>query len=297
MKNQFEPLATGEVLSVNESSLFLIGHRTFRVSEIAEAIRTQLEYGISGWSQEKNAWFSEEGIPCEVLRFASNGWQKGKVRIHLEFCPVDADEEDKDISASFQDNFAVAAPTDTADELDLLANASSEDIDEALAVAAVAGSVSEPILAGPPTTMPDELELETPDLVSEMVFEQDTPSQIYAEMAQEVGVLGDDEFELEIVQTRISPVEDIDLGEMEESIDQDLELLEAPPLSDEELLDLGEMSSGSDDDLDFDMSMSAADGSDFQFEDISLDDEEEDSDSLLDDVWQDMNEASRQNNP
>jgi hypothetical protein len=34
---------------------------------------------------EKDAWFSEDGIPCEVLRFTANGWQKGKVRITWNF--------------------------------------------------------------------------------------------------------------------------------------------------------------------------------------------------------------------
>ncbi len=89
MDNQFDSLAKGEVLSVDETSQILIGHRTFRVGEFADAIRTQLEYGLGGWTEEKDGWFSDQGIPCEVLKFGSNGWQKGTVRFSLEFCPED----------------------------------------------------------------------------------------------------------------------------------------------------------------------------------------------------------------
>lgn len=87
MDEQFRTLNKGEVLSVDDSSQILIGHRTFRVSEFSESIRMQLEYGLGGWTEEKDGWFSDKGIHCEVLRFGANGWQKGRVRISLEFCP------------------------------------------------------------------------------------------------------------------------------------------------------------------------------------------------------------------
>lgn len=87
MSNKFEPLENGEVLSVGETAQILIGHRTFRAGEFSEAVRAQLEYGLGGWSEEKDGWFSEVGIPCEVLRFSAGNWQKGTVRIRLEFSP------------------------------------------------------------------------------------------------------------------------------------------------------------------------------------------------------------------
>ncbi|WP_016948855.1 KGK domain-containing protein [Anabaena sp. PCC 7108] len=41
-------------------------------------------------------WF-DEGIPCEILKLRSGGWQKGKVRINLEvsleFCPDERELE------------------------------------------------------------------------------------------------------------------------------------------------------------------------------------------------------------
>ncbi|MBD1924658.1 hypothetical protein H6F77_26890 [Microcoleus sp. FACHB-831] len=95
MENKFEPLAKGEVLSVEEDSQILIGHRTFRVGEFSKSMRDQLEYGLGKvkWTEETEGWFSDNGINCEVLKFGSDGWQKGKVRISLEFCPQDTEVE------------------------------------------------------------------------------------------------------------------------------------------------------------------------------------------------------------
>ncbi len=90
MNDRFEPLNSGEVVSVQHDKQVLSGHRTFRVGELSDAIKTHLEQAIAGWSEEKNGWFTQEGIDCEALRFGSNGWQKGRIRLCLEFCPDDA---------------------------------------------------------------------------------------------------------------------------------------------------------------------------------------------------------------
>ena len=88
MNNKFEPLQSGEVLSVNQSNQFLIEHNTFRTSEFTKALQHKMmEESIGGLTEGKVGWLTEEGIECEVLKFGSNGWQKGKVRIYLEFCP------------------------------------------------------------------------------------------------------------------------------------------------------------------------------------------------------------------
>ena len=57
---------------------------------MSDAIKAQLASAIAGWSEEKNGWFSPEGIDCEALRFGANGWQKGRIRLCLEFCPDEA---------------------------------------------------------------------------------------------------------------------------------------------------------------------------------------------------------------
>lgn len=76
MSKQFHPLADGEVVAVKN---------TCRVSELAAQIRSKVADSLAEWSDE-------HGLDGEVLRFGSQGWEKGKVRLHLsiEFCPDDA---------------------------------------------------------------------------------------------------------------------------------------------------------------------------------------------------------------
>ncbi len=311
MDNQFEPLATGEVLSVDESFQLLIGHRTFRVGELEEAIKTQLEYAISGWTQQKDAWFSEEGIPCEVLRYSANGWQKGKVRINLEFRPLDSEEaaQEAAVADSWEQDFTAEessvdvsedidfdeAPTDLEDEFDLETSSAASDWAE--------GLEEEPL-----TSMEDELALETPTSeVSDWDLEQEEPSAMYVEIEEQVIVTVPPDEDLDMAD--MSSAFDDEFDQISESIEQELEEVDTPTANDDDLLDLGDMSD-SDDDLDFgDMSvggndnldfgeMSASGEDEFQFEDISFgnDLEDETTDSLLDDVWQDINQPSWQNN-
>jgi hypothetical protein len=87
VSSQFEPLDNGEVISIaDETALIFINHRTFRVGEFSDSVRCQLKTSAA-WTDDKNSWFSDTGVPCEVLRFSSGSWQKGKVRIRLEFAP------------------------------------------------------------------------------------------------------------------------------------------------------------------------------------------------------------------
>jgi KGK domain len=75
MSNQFQPLAAGEVVSVQN---------TYRVSELTTQIRSKLDEALAEWS-------NEEGVAGEALRFGSSAWQKGKIRLYLsiEFAPDD----------------------------------------------------------------------------------------------------------------------------------------------------------------------------------------------------------------
>ena len=97
MSDRFESLASGEVVSVQHETQVLGGHRTFRSGELNNAIKSYVESAIAGWSEEKNDWFTTRGIECEALRFGAPGWQKGRIRLSLEFCP---DEELPATSAS-----------------------------------------------------------------------------------------------------------------------------------------------------------------------------------------------------
>lgn len=89
MSNNFEPLRSDEVVSVEDSLKILVNHPTFKTHELTEALITLLKNadGIfrSGKVDEKMKW-GGEGITAQVLKYGANGWQKGKVRISLEFC-------------------------------------------------------------------------------------------------------------------------------------------------------------------------------------------------------------------
>jgi hypothetical protein len=98
MNDRFESLEHGEVVSVQHDTQVLSGHRTFRVGELSDAIKSHLESAIANWSEEKNGWFDDRGIECEALRFGSTGWQKGRIRLCLEFCPDEPNSQAQSIS-------------------------------------------------------------------------------------------------------------------------------------------------------------------------------------------------------
>jgi hypothetical protein len=115
MNDRFEPLNSGEVVSVRDDIQILSGHRTFRVGELSDAIKAQLASAIAGWSDEKNNLLNLEGVDCEALRFGANGWQKGRIRLCLEFCPDEpnpAAARTTDTNASTA-SFSTSAPSVT----------------------------------------------------------------------------------------------------------------------------------------------------------------------------------------
>ncbi|MEQ9551218.1 MAG: KGK domain-containing protein [Coleofasciculus sp. G3-WIS-01] len=324
--NQFEPLASGEVLSVDESAQILIGHHTFRVGELADALKTQLEYGLSEWTQDKDAWFSEEGISCEVLRFSSSGWQKGKVRINLEFCPQVAEDEEPVESISgedeSEDEFPVADFSTTMDqELDLEQPSMSLD-EEEYELSAFSdeeqqqdrpSDIYDEMEQRGATFPMEELEQEEPPFNFEDDFEEMSPS------AEETSVSFEDDFDElsgDEEDTSVSFEDDFDelsagdeedtsasfgdeFDELSQSIEEELEMEEESTSNDEELLDLGAIATESDEELDFGQS-SASDEDEFDLSDLSSSFEEEendnDTDSLLDDVWQEMSQESWRSN-
>jgi hypothetical protein len=330
--NHFEPLAIGEVLSIEESAQILIGHRTFRVGEFADAVKQQMQ-SIQGWTKDKDAWFSEEGISCEVLRFTANGWQKGKVRLHLEFCPQDFEEQPKAAAASVTSAASTVPVVDTSDQLNLEDSLLDDDseqlnLEDSLLDDSDDLNLDDSALTGKDeldsedfaTSLDDEFSLEQPAKTT-VVQDEQTPI-IVVHQERDVIILPGEDLDFDSMSSSLD--DDLDLGEISQSIDQELELVDAPPASDDELLDLGdmsldgnddldfgEMSAGGDDDFQFDElsvggdddldfgEMSGGSEDDFQFEDISLGNEPEkkENDSLLDDVWQDINQASWQNKP
>ncbi|NEO99386.1 MAG: hypothetical protein F6K58_12025 [Symploca sp. SIO2E9] len=268
-------MARGEVISIEESKAILFGNHTFRVDEFVKEIKRKLEPGGIGWNEEKKAWFNDEGAICEALRFNAKGWQKGKVRITLEFCPQEWDDE--------------ASPTtevESSQELEIEEPflGDDEQLDLGMAAAIDVGDFSD--------------EYQSLEVSGETLAGIDSQSST------------DFSEELELEQTPDNLNGEFDLTAMGDSIEQDLEFLDEPLTNEEDLVDLGELSSGDEDELDLDEDILAGDDDDldldkislgndeFEFGDLSSDQQSQQSetDPLLNDVWQDLSDTHDQKN-
>jgi KGK domain len=85
MDEGYTPLYNDEVLFVDRGRV-LMSNPTFKVSEFLDALAELVSDREPEWSEDNEGWFSD-GLSCEVLRFNGGGWQRGKVRIRLEFLP------------------------------------------------------------------------------------------------------------------------------------------------------------------------------------------------------------------
>jgi hypothetical protein len=85
MDNEFGLLNDDEVIFVS-SGRILMPNATFKVSELLDALAQAVSEREEEWTEESEGWFGA-GLPCEVLRFGNQGWQRGRVRIRLEFSP------------------------------------------------------------------------------------------------------------------------------------------------------------------------------------------------------------------
>ncbi len=88
MENQPELLNIDDVLSTSASNIMF--QCTFKIGEFMAIIKEKL-------GEEEN--FFTEGVDCEILRPGKN-WQKGKVKMRLEFYP----DEPKDIPPEQSDS-------------------------------------------------------------------------------------------------------------------------------------------------------------------------------------------------
>ncbi|NEO90549.1 MAG: hypothetical protein F6K56_09985 [Moorea sp. SIO3G5] len=352
MDNQFKPLAVGEVLSVDESAQIFIGNRTFRVGEFLVAIKKKLVEVLGDeWTPEQESWFSESGIPCEVLQFAANDWQQGKVRLNLEFCLVETQDKVDDISAIGGETLQ-STSTQVAEQPDLAEPETSNDSGLELGVGAATAavtatgiSVAEALEEDTSTTISDEMTL-TPTLDADedialeqtptsqedefdlgdfsdsqeseedISFEQTPTSQedefdlgdfsdsqeseedigfeqtpTSQEDEFDLGDFSDSEEDIGFEQTPTNQEDEFDLGEFSDSA-EDIEFVESPTAAEEDLLDLSAVSTDSSNDFDLGEMSDDSDEDMFQLDDISFDEESENGDdnSLMDDVWQEMNE-------
>ncbi|MGA9380804.1 MAG: KGK domain-containing protein [Phormidium sp.] len=80
MENKFEPLDLENDVISGISEEILEGRRTFTGEELLKSLRESFN------PREEEYAFFENGIDCKILQPGKN-WQKGKIRINLEFCP------------------------------------------------------------------------------------------------------------------------------------------------------------------------------------------------------------------
>ncbi len=97
MSNKFEPLQSGEVIAFNfdgddDESIQYDGifkmPPTFKKSELEENIKDLL-IGLNRYCIDASTMLFNEGLGCEALKFQSQNWRKGKIRVRIEvdFCP------------------------------------------------------------------------------------------------------------------------------------------------------------------------------------------------------------------
>ncbi len=85
MSDKFERLEREDVVSVYAGQI-VVSNRTFTVDEFITALMQTMQKQIAELKEEKEKWFGE-GLGCKLLKPGAKTWQRGKVRITLEFCP------------------------------------------------------------------------------------------------------------------------------------------------------------------------------------------------------------------
>ena len=86
MNNNFKNLTSEDVVSVYAGEI-VFTNRTFTVNEFIAAIMPIIkEKSGNTWTEDKEQWF-REGLDCKMLKPGAKSWQRGKVRLTLEFAP------------------------------------------------------------------------------------------------------------------------------------------------------------------------------------------------------------------
>ncbi|MFH7025920.1 MAG: KGK domain-containing protein [Heteroscytonema crispum UTEX LB 1556] len=91
MEIRFESLSDDDVISVNAGKQNIIAHTTFKVSEFTRQMVNKLTE-----NDNQRKWFFESA-DCQVLKPGVRGWQNGKIRFSLQFCPDEPESPLDDI--------------------------------------------------------------------------------------------------------------------------------------------------------------------------------------------------------
>ncbi len=112
MENKFTSLNNDDVVSVSLSEInnkSFFSHPTFKISHLMAKINESLNYKIS---EEEKKQLLGDGVNGEILKTNSQGWRKGKLRLKLEFCPDEPEQE-----AILESNLLGASESSPLDDL------------------------------------------------------------------------------------------------------------------------------------------------------------------------------------
>ncbi|TAE56572.1 MAG: KGK family protein [Nostocales cyanobacterium] len=103
MNNQFLRLESEDVISVHPGNFERIEvSKTFTVTEIIEILQKHV-----GCNNKTDTKFFTAGMEAKVLR-PGDVWQKGKIRIGIEFCPEETDTQKPAINNNSHSNIETA---------------------------------------------------------------------------------------------------------------------------------------------------------------------------------------------
>ncbi|TAD78551.1 MAG: hypothetical protein EA001_07105 [Oscillatoriales cyanobacterium] len=100
MEKRFLPLEPEEVISANHKHNIAVRHNTCTVSEFILGLSRYLKaYSDSSrdvpfyWDDNRQQWFTDEGVEGHALRYGEKGWQSGRLRLSIEFYPDEPEPE------------------------------------------------------------------------------------------------------------------------------------------------------------------------------------------------------------
>lgn len=105
MDNDFGLLNDDEVVFVRGDRV-LMANPTFKVIEFLDALAQLVSEQEQDWTEDQEGWFTDRGARCEVLRFGNQGWQRGRIRVRLEFCPDPQPKLLRESRSSEEDTYA-----------------------------------------------------------------------------------------------------------------------------------------------------------------------------------------------
>lgn len=99
MTDEFLPLNSEEVISTDFKHTIAVRHGTCTVAEFLRGISRYLQQYSTyrdvpiSWDDNRQLWFTDEGVEGRALRFSEKGWQSGRLRLSIEFCPDEPEPE------------------------------------------------------------------------------------------------------------------------------------------------------------------------------------------------------------